>query len=123
MKITTRCGSATVEAFNEALIAKAVEQHLVKTKRVRADTTVVEADVRYPTDSGLLTKAIGKAAGQVERIKNSGAAQRTTVVDHVDASRRHAQTRSGRGCAAGPAKPEMKCWRSPAGSRTWPRRQ
>ncbi len=90
MKITTRCGSATVEALNEALIAKAVEQHLVKTNRVRADTTVVEADVKYPTDSGLLTKAIGKTAGLVERIKNSGAAGRTTVVDHVDASRRHA---------------------------------
>lgn len=90
MKITTRCGSVTVEALNETLIAKAVEQRLVKTNRVRADTTVVEADVKYPTDSGLLTKAIGKAAGLVERIKNSGAASRTTVVDHVEASRRHA---------------------------------
>ena len=90
MKITTRCGSATVEALNETLIAKAVEGRLVKTNRVRADTTVVEADVKYPTDSGLLTKAIGKAAGLVERIKKAGAASQTTVVDHVDASRRHA---------------------------------
>lgn len=90
MKITTRCGSATVDELNEVLIAKAVEQRLVKTNRVRADTTVVEADVKYPTDSGLLTKAIGKAAILVDRIKTSGAAARTNVVDHVDASRRHA---------------------------------
>ena len=42
-------------------------------ERVRADTTVVEADVTYPTDSGLLTRAIGKAARLVKRIKGAGA--------------------------------------------------
>ena len=90
MKITTRCGSGTVDALNETLIAKAVEARLVKTNRVRADTTVVEADVKYPTDSGLLTRAIGKAARLVDRIKASGAAARTGVVDHVGESRRGA---------------------------------
>jgi IS5 family transposase len=54
MKITTRCGSDVVDQLNEVLLAKAVEARLVKTDRVRADTTVVEADVTYPTDSGLL---------------------------------------------------------------------
>ena len=57
---------------------------------MRADTTVVEADVKYPTDSGLLTKAIGKAARLVDRIKSVGAAPRTRVVDHVEKSRVHA---------------------------------
>lgn len=90
MKITSRCGSATVDALNEALIAKAVEAHLVKTNRVRADTTVVEADVKYPTDSGLLTKAVGKAARLIERIQAAGAATRTTVGDHVGDARRGA---------------------------------
>lgn len=89
MKITTRCGSSTVEALNDVLIVKAVEKDLVKTNRVRADTTVVEADVTYPTDSGLLTKAIGKAARLIDRVKMSGAASRTNVVDHVDQARKH----------------------------------
>ncbi len=83
MKITTRCGLVTVEALNEALIAKAVEQKVVRTNRVRVDTTVVEADVCYPTDSGLLTKAVGKAARLIERIQIAGAAARTTVGDHL----------------------------------------
>jgi IS5 family transposase len=90
MKITTRCGSSTVEQLNDVLVAKAVEQRLVKTNRVRADTTVVEADVKYPTDSGLLTRAIGKAARLIDRIKSVGAAPRTRVVDHVEKSRVHA---------------------------------
>jgi len=33
----------------------------------RADATVVEADVAYRTDSGLLANAVGKIAGTVKR--------------------------------------------------------
>jgi IS5 family transposase len=39
MKITTRCGQDTVDRLNEALLAKAADQKVVKTNRVRADTT------------------------------------------------------------------------------------
>jgi len=45
MKITTRCGDAAVSGLNEALLAKAAESKLLRTDKVRADTTVVEADV------------------------------------------------------------------------------
>jgi len=38
--------------LNEALLAKAAAAKVLKTNRVRADTTVVEANVAYPTDSG-----------------------------------------------------------------------
>src|SRR4029077_16453508 len=59
MKITSRCGDDAVAGLNEALLVKAAAGKLLRTDRVRADTTVVEADVGYPTDSGLLAKAIG----------------------------------------------------------------
>ncbi len=90
MKITTRCGSGVVEQLNDVLIAKAAEAKLVRTRRVRADTTVVEADVKYPTDSGLLTRAISKTNRLIARIKAQGAATRTQVVDHVAAAQRRA---------------------------------
>jgi IS5 family transposase len=35
-------------------LAKAAAAKLLRTDRVRADTTVAEAAVSYPTDSGLL---------------------------------------------------------------------
>lgn len=35
---------------------------LLRTARLRADTTVVAADVSYPTDSGLLVKAVRRIA-------------------------------------------------------------
>ena len=52
MKITTRCGDDAVAGLNEALLAKAAAAKLLRTDKVRADTTVIEADVAYPTDSG-----------------------------------------------------------------------
>jgi IS5 family transposase len=45
MKLTTHCGAAAVDACNEALLAKAAAAKLLRTGRLRADTTVVPADV------------------------------------------------------------------------------
>ena len=45
MKLTTRCGPAAVQGCNEALLAKAAEAKLLRTSRLRADTTVVPANV------------------------------------------------------------------------------
>ena len=81
MKITTRCGEATVTALNQTLLAKAVEAKVVKTGKVRADTTVVSANVEYPTDSGLLARAVTKISKLVRRIKAAGGATRTRFRD------------------------------------------
>ena len=40
MKITTRCGDDAVAGLNEALLAKAATGELLRTDKVRADTTV-----------------------------------------------------------------------------------
>lgn len=81
MKLTTRCGVAAVEGCNEALLAKAAEAKLLRTSRLRADTTVVCADVAYPTDSGLLAKAIRRIAATGRRIQAAGGAVRTRLRD------------------------------------------
>ncbi|AGL28847.1 transposase [Mycobacterium tuberculosis CAS/NITR204] len=69
MKLTTRCGEDAVAGLNEALLAKAASEKLLRTNKVRADTTVVEGDVGYPTDTGLLAKAVGSMARTVARSK------------------------------------------------------
>ncbi|GAC1595817.1 MAG: hypothetical protein NVS3B21_19180 [Acidimicrobiales bacterium] len=55
MKITSR-GAEAVAGLNEALLARAAEDKVVCLDRVRADTTVVGANVAYPTDSGLIAR-------------------------------------------------------------------
>ena len=92
MKITSRCGDAAVAGLNEALLAKAATAKLLRTDKVRADTTVVEADVAYPTDSGLLAKAIGKIARTTERVKTAGGATRTRSRDRSRAAGRRARS-------------------------------
>src|SRR5512132_4583313 len=69
MKLTTRCGSAAVDGLNEALLAKAAEAKLLRCTRVRVDTTVVPSNVAYPTDAGLLAKAVGRIAATGRRIR------------------------------------------------------
>ena len=92
MKITTRCGSSAVEGLNEALLARAASAKVLKTNRVRADTTVVPANVAYPTDSGLLAKGVAKMAKAVERLKASGLAPRVKTRDRTQLVRRHARS-------------------------------
>jgi IS5 family transposase len=51
---------------------------------------VVEADIDYPTDAGLLERSVRKLGGLVRRIKAQGAATRTRVRDRCRSARRRA---------------------------------
>lgn len=90
MKITTRCGARLVGELNELLLAKAAEARVVKLDRVRADTTVVAANVCYPTDSGLLAKGVAKLARLTARIQAAGLATRTQSRDRTRSVRARA---------------------------------
>ena len=92
MKITTRCGQVAVDGLNEALLARAVEARVLKTNRVRADTTVVEANVAYPSDSSLLAKGVAKMAATAKRLRAMGLATRTRLVDKTRAVRSRARS-------------------------------
>ena len=91
-KITTRCGPEAIEALNQALLIKAAEEKAVKLDKVRVDTTVVPANVAYPTDSGLLVRAIALIVALVARIHAAGAASRTGVRDRRRAAGRRARS-------------------------------
>jgi transposase, IS5 family len=83
MKITTRCGSKAVAQLNEARLAKADEAKVVRLDKVRADTTVVEANVAYPSDAGLLGKGVAKISKLVAKLKKAGHASRTSFRDRT----------------------------------------
>ena len=70
-----------------ALLTKAAEAKVLRTSRVRADTTVVPAIVCYPIDSGLLAKAIRRIGTAGQRIHNAGEAVRTRLRDRSRAGR------------------------------------
>jgi transposase, IS5 family len=95
MKLTTRCGEGPVAGLNEALLVKAAGAKLLRTGRVRADTTVIAANVVYPTDVGLLARAVGKLVRAARRVQAAGGATGTVMID-----RRRAATRRAREMAA-----------------------
>src|SRR5438552_10323441 len=88
MKLTSRCGEQAVAGLNEALWAKAAGAKLLRTARVRADTTVIAANVAYPTDSGLLAKAVGKLVRTARRVQAAGGATGTAMTDRRRAAAR-----------------------------------
>jgi IS5 family transposase len=81
MKLTKRLGPGLVEELNGELLALAVEQKVLRSRRLRVDTTVVEADIRSPTDSGLCAHAVSRLTRLAKRIKAAGLAPRSRVRD------------------------------------------
>jgi IS5 family transposase len=60
MKTTTRCGTTqAIEELNDALMQKALAAKILRTNKVRADSTVVEANVAYPSDLSGSTRPTG----------------------------------------------------------------
>jgi len=92
MKITTRCGSGAIAQLNEALLEKALDAKVLKTDRLRADTTVIEANVAYPSDSGLLAKGVAKVAKLTKRLQQMGFASRTKMADRTRSVQRRARS-------------------------------
>ena len=86
-KITRRCGPELIEALNAQLLAGAHERGEVDLERVRVDTTVVEANIKYPTDSGLLTSAICRISSRLARLTAVGV--KVAFVDRTLMARAH----------------------------------
>jgi IS5 family transposase len=62
MKLTRRFGPDIVEQLNEALLKAAVEQRVLRSRRVRIDTTVMEAEfATRPTPACALTPSVASA--------------------------------------------------------------
>jgi len=76
-RIAQALGGEVIGKLHERLVAMAQEHGVVKGRKMRVDTTVVETNIHYPTDSGLLgdgarvltrtMKKIEKQAGQLKR--------------------------------------------------------
>jgi IS5 family transposase len=81
VKLVRRAGPGVVEQLNSVLLGKLREDRLLRGRKLRVDTTVVEADIDHPTDADLLEKAVRKLGGLVRRVKARGAASRTRFRD------------------------------------------
>jgi len=65
-KLTRRVGQETVNEIIRVLIASAVREQRFRARAVRIDSTVIEADIKYPTDAGLAAQGV-KALAREDR--------------------------------------------------------
>jgi IS5 family transposase len=86
--------------LNAALVEKLAGGKLLRARKLRVDTTVVEADIDYPTDADLLEHAVRKLGGLVRRSKARGAARRTRFWDRGRAAGRRMQAAGPHAAAA-----------------------
>jgi IS5 family transposase len=72
-----RYGQLVGDAVIEQLFVRVVElaklRDVTKGRRLRVDTTVVEAPIHYPTDSGLLADAARVLSREVGKVEEAGA--------------------------------------------------
>ena len=62
-------GGDHMAELNAHLVRKAQERKLLKGRKVRVDTTVVEANIHYPTDSSLIADTVRRVTRLVNRLQ------------------------------------------------------
>lgn len=87
-KLTRRLGSDLVDDLIRGLITQSLRQRRFRPRAMRVDSTVVEADIRYPTDIGLCADAVGTLARAAERVCRALPTVGCRVQDRTRAVRR-----------------------------------
>ena len=67
-KLTRRVGPEMVNEITRALIEKACREKHFRARAVRVDSTVIEADIQYPTDSGLAAHGVRALARDARKL-------------------------------------------------------
>src|SRR5947209_16048913 len=80
-KLTRWIGPETVAELTRALIVKASREKRFRPRAVRIDSTVIEADVRYPTDAGLASHGVRSLAREGRKLARIVKEKRVQVRD------------------------------------------
>jgi IS5 family transposase len=67
-KLTRRIGADTVNELTRVLIVTATRSKRFRARAVRIDSTVIEADVKYPTDAGLAGAGVRSLAREAKKL-------------------------------------------------------
>ena len=97
-KLGLALGPEVIAELHQRVVAIAREKKIVRGRRLRVDTTVVETDIHYPTDSSLLGDAVRVltrtmrsiaqlASGVGEKLRDRGRSVRHRVIEIARISR------------------------------------
>jgi transposase, IS5 family len=81
-------GGEVVQQLHARMVELAVEQRVVQGRKMRVDTTVVETNIHYPTDSSLLGDGARVLTRLSKRIAEAVRTLKTKVRDRMRTVRR-----------------------------------
>lgn len=109
-KLTRRIGCETVDEVTRTLICKAAREPRFRARAVRVDSTVIEADIKYPTDAGLAAHGVRALAAEGRKVAAKIGQTRTRVRDRSRSMAEGCGRSPGRSAGA-PAKRRPRCSR------------
>lgn len=72
IKLTNGACKGLAEEVHDALVKTLTEKKVLRGRKVRVDTTVVEADIHYPTDADLLADGVRVVTRSVKQLDQAG---------------------------------------------------
>lgn len=82
-RIAQVVGGKAIEQLHQRLVTMARERGVIQGRKMRVDTTVVETNIHYPTDSKLLGDGARVLTRTMKRIEKSGAKLKRRVRDRM----------------------------------------
>jgi IS5 family transposase len=113
-KLALALGPQVIEQLHARVVAIAREKQIVRGRRLRVDTTVVETDIHYPTDSSLLGDGVRVLTRSMQRIAKIAGRAGTKLRDRTRTVRYRVMeiARASRSRAAQGGQERMKsCYR------------
>lgn len=86
-KLGIALGPEIIEKIHQRVVAIAQEKKTVNGRRMRVDTTVVETDIHYPTDSTLLGDGVRVLTRAMKKITDLVSAKGTKLRDRTRSTR------------------------------------
>jgi IS5 family transposase len=83
IKLTRKYGEDMLEELNNAVVLKLKEEKLIRGRKFRTDTMVTEANIHYPTDTGLLADGIKLITRTVAKLGKAKAGIENGFVNHT----------------------------------------
>ena len=87
-RFSRQLGPAVIEELHQRVVAIAQENKIIQGRRLRVDTTVVETNMHYPTDSTLLNDGVRVLTRVMKKVTEMGAAVATPLRDRTRSVKR-----------------------------------
>src|SRR5205823_5408389 len=90
VRIGPALGPEVIEQLHGRMVNLAREHKVIRGRRLRVDTTVVESNVHYPTDSGLLADGARVLTRTMKRVQKTVGGLKTKLRDRLRTIRKKA---------------------------------